>query len=99
MLMGIRRTETKQKITIFTRKWEELPGHTSKPPPSCSHPESPFGEVTIKYVCTLRYKTWSKIFVIMENITQKFPQTTNNEATKLIHLVLFSVSVLLYSSP
>ena len=41
MLMGIRRTETKQKITIFTRKWEELPGHTSKPPPSCSHPEKP----------------------------------------------------------
>ena len=30
--------------------------------------KSPFGEVTIKYVCTLRHKTWSKIFVIMENI-------------------------------
>ena len=39
MLMGITRTETKQKITIFTRKWEELPGHTPKPPPSCSHPD------------------------------------------------------------
>ena len=41
MLMGITRTETKQKLTTFTRKWEELPGHTPKPPPSCSHPEKP----------------------------------------------------------
>ena len=39
MLMGITRTETKQKITIFTKKWEELLGHTPKPPPSCSHPD------------------------------------------------------------